>query len=367
LLQCDVTWTETGPAVTSGRARDEIPPREVPARLQTTVAGGEALDLFWPQKQARQMFASLAETQLPDAMAALLASTRVVGMKVPGEHSVFLQLDMVFEPHPEISLPFTYRVAEYRKSSQRLGIAIAGSAGHGILWALVRPPPVPQPEMAVVRQRIPPDRFRDRRIIVIGGSRGLGEIAAKVLAAGGADVALSYRLGSDDAKRVVADISSSGGKASAFQLDTGSASWEENLMQNCRHYNHLCYFPTPPIVGGDGSTFNGELFAKFCEVYVAGFVNVAQWLAKQNAGQFALFNASTVYVETPPLRNLEYAAAKAASEACSRWLAAAYPKSRVYSARFPRLNTDQTASFLSASEHDNLETMLGELSAWLPV
>jgi hypothetical protein len=80
-----------------------------------------------------------------------------------------------------------------------------------------------------------------------------------------------------------------------------------------------------------------------------------------------LFNASTVYVENPPLRNLEYAAAKAASEACCRWLATAYPKSHVYAARFPRLNTDQTVSFLSASEHDNLDTVLEELSAWLPV
>src|ERR1019366_7447906 len=125
-------------------------------------------------------------------------------------------------------------------------------------------------------------------------------------------------------------------------------------------------FLSPTSEGGDGSTFNAELFEKFCAVYVAGLVHVAQWLAKQTAGQFALFNASTVYVATPPLRNLEYAAAKAASEACCRWLAAAYPKARVYAARFPRLNTDQTASFLSAGEHDNLETMLAELSAWLP-
>jgi NAD(P)-dependent dehydrogenase (short-subunit alcohol dehydrogenase family) len=312
------------------------------------------------------MFPALAETQLPDALAALLASTRVVGMKVPGEHSVFLQLDLVFEPQPENSGPFTYRVAEYRKSSQRLGIAIAGAASHGMLWALVRPAPVAQPDMAVVRQQISPGRFRGQRVIVIGGSRGLGEIAAKVLAAGGAEVALSYRLGGDDAKRVTADIAAGGGRALAFQLDTGSPDWEQNLTANCPHYTHLCYFPTPPIVGGDGSTFNGELFAKFCDVYVAGFVNVAQWLAKQNGGQFALFNASSVYVEAPPLRQLEYAAAKAASEACCRWLAAAYPKSRVYAARFPRLNTDQTASFLTASEHDNLQTMLGELSAWLP-
>jgi acyl dehydratase/NAD(P)-dependent dehydrogenase (short-subunit alcohol dehydrogenase family) len=367
LLQCDVIWAEAGSAMNNSSARDEIPPREAPVRdcHQTAMANRETLELFWPEKLGRQLFPSLAKTQLPDSMSALLATTRLIGMKVPGEHSVFLQLDLAFELHPEIAQPFTYRVTVFRKSLQRLGLAIAGSACQGMLWALVRPAPVAQPDMAAVRQQIPSDRFRGRRVIIIGGSRGLGEIAAKVLTAGGAEVALSYRLGGDDAKRVVADITAHGGQAFAFQFDTARMDWEENLAAHCLRFNHLCYFPTPPIVGGDGSTFNSELFAKFCDVYVAGLVNVAQWLAKQNAGQFALFNASTVYVESPPLRNLEYAAAKAASEACGRWLAGAYPKARVYAARFPRLNTDQTASFLSEREHDNLEIMLLELSAWL--
>ena len=366
LLQCEVKLAALNLGEKNSSVRNAIPPREIPAqaRIETT-ATGEALDLFWSEKLGQKLFPALAAIQSLDSLAALLALTRVVGMKVPGEHSVFLSLEITFAAHPEIARAFTYRVAEFRKSSQRLGVAIAGAAGYGMLWALVRPAPVGQPDMSVVKQKIPANHFRGRRVIVVGGSRGLGEIAAKVLAAGGAEVALSYRLGADDANRLVADITERGGKATAFQFDTASSDWEKNLAVNCNQFNHLCYFPTPPIVGGDGSTFNSELFAKFCDVYVAGFVNVSQWLAKQNAGQFAVFNASTVYVEAPPLRNLEYAAAKAASEACCRWLAAAYPKAQIYAARFPRLNTDQTASFLSAGEHDNLETVLAELSAWL--
>ncbi len=368
LLQSEVVWAEANPAPKTSNAHNEIPLREKPAtaRLESLAATGGILDLYWPVEHGTQLFPALAATQPPDSLAMLLASTRVIGMKAPGEHSVFLQLEMAFVPPNEISKPFTYRVTEYRKSSQRLGVAIAGTSGQGILWALVRPAPVMQPDMTAVKGRIPADRFFGRRVIVIGGSRGLGEMAAKVLAAGGAEVALSYRLGDADANRVVADIKAQGGKAVAFQLDTTGADWEKNLATHCLQFNQLCYFPTPPIVGGDGSTFNAELFGKFCDVYVAAFVNVAQWLAKQNAGQFARFNASTVYVEAPPLRNLEYAAAKAASEVCCRWLAGAYPKARVYAARFPRLNTDQTASFLSAGEHDNLETMYQELSVWLP-
>ena len=364
LLQCDVTWVQTDSTAPISSALDIFPPREVPVQacIETKAPMGEAIDLYWPVKSGQQMFPELAKTQSPDSLSVLLAATRVIGMRVPGEHSVFLQIEMTFAPHPEIQQPLMYRVAEFRKSSQRLGVAIAGSAGQGMLWALVA-----QTDMATVKQRIPRERFLGRRVIVIGGSRGLGEIAAKVLTAGGAEVILSYRVGSDDASRVVADIAAHGGRANAFQLDASNTDWENKMEANCTQFDHLCYFPTPPIVGGDGCTFNVELFEKFCAVYVAGFIKVAQWFAKQNVGRFSLFNASTVYVETPPLRNLEYAAAKAAAEACCRWIAAAYPQSRVYVARFPRLNTDQTASFLSAGEHDNLETMFAELSAWLSV
>ena len=368
LLQCEVVWAEPNFTSKTSGARDELPPREIPAQAQLEISAttGEALDLFWSVSCGKNMFRALAITQPADALAALLASTRVIGMKVPGEHSVFLQLEIVFTPDSKNTGPFTYRVAEYRKSSQRLGIAIAGTVGQGILWALVRPAPVVQPDMVAVMQRIPVARFHDRRVIVIGGSRGLGEIAAKLLAAGGAEVALTYRLGSNDANLVVADIVANGSRAIALRLDTADAAWEANLSASCEGFDHLCYFATPPLAEGDGRTVSKELYEKFSAVYVVSLVRMAQWLAKNTAGNFALFNASTVAVQSPPLRNLEYAAAKAASEACCRWLAGAYPKARIYSARFPRLNTDQTASFLSAGEHDNLETMLAELSAWLP-
>ena len=368
LCQIEVGWSETGNATVGTQATNGIPPREKPAQLQleNAMKTSGALDLFWSSKRGAVLFPALAATQKPDSLAALLATTRVIGMKVPGEQSVFIQLAFAFAPYAEVKELFTYRVAEYRKSSQRLGIAIAGAAGHGLLWALVRPAPVVQPGMAAIKQRVAPDRFAGRKVIVIGGSRGLGEIAAKALAAGGAEVVLTYRLGSDDANRVVADITANGGKASALQLDTAVAGWEASLSSSCTGFDHLCYFATPPIVEGDGSSLNVPMFEKFSAVYVAGLVSVAQWLVKNTAGKFAFFNASTVAVDAPPLRNLEYAAAKAAGEACCRWLAAANPKARVYAARFPRLNTDQTASFLSAGDHDSLETVLRELSVWLP-
>ena len=219
--------------------------------------------------------------------------------------------------------------------------------------------------MDQVKRLVRPGCFAGRHVLVVGGSRGLGELVAKILAAGGATVTLTYRLGVDDAARVVADIRRHGGSADAFQFDLDSDSRDRSLSEHASGANHLCYFATPPILDGDGETMSDPLFERYARVYVSGLIHLAQWLARQTSGQFFLFNASSVYAQTPPIRQLEYAAAKAASEAGCRWLKVAHPRATIHVARLPRLLTDQTASFVSSTEHDNVSTVLAELSSWL--
>jgi len=55
--------------------------------------------------------------------------------------------------------------------------------------------------------------------LVTGGSRGIGEAAARLLAAAGADVAITYRSAAQRARGVVAEIESSGGHGFAVKAD----------------------------------------------------------------------------------------------------------------------------------------------------
>jgi 3-oxoacyl-[acyl-carrier protein] reductase len=59
--------------------------------------------------------------------------------------------------------------------------------------------------------------------LVTGGSRGIGAAIAKRLAAGGANVAITYTKGSDAASSVVKAIEQAGGKAIAIQADAADA------------------------------------------------------------------------------------------------------------------------------------------------
>jgi len=57
--------------------------------------------------------------------------------------------------------------------------------------------------------------------LVTGGSRGIGRTVAEQLAADGFEVYLTYVSRPESAEEVVAGIEKSGGKAKAFQLDSG--------------------------------------------------------------------------------------------------------------------------------------------------
>src|SRR5262249_39624426 len=107
-------------------------------------------------------------------------------------------------------------------SDERFGllrIHVDGPGVGGTLHARYRPGPVAQVSFETVRTHIRPTEFADQRALVLGGSRGLGEVVAKLLAAGGADVFLTFNTGAADAALVCSEVTSRGGRCAAFRFD----------------------------------------------------------------------------------------------------------------------------------------------------
>ena len=130
--------------------------------------------------------------------------------------------------------------------------------------------------------------------LIIGGSRGLGEVTGKLLAAGGARVVISYFLGSEEAHSIVKEIKQEGGDAICLPFDVLSPNHHRKEdFENGWVLTHLYYFATPMISLGSKHSFSASLFQKFCDYYVSGFFNSFQTLKRLESELQGIFYPSS--------------------------------------------------------------------------
>jgi NAD(P)-dependent dehydrogenase (short-subunit alcohol dehydrogenase family) len=198
----------------------------------------------------------------------------------------------------------------------RIGtIQVGGSRVEGFIEAYMRPEPVTQPSAAQLRSLVARDEFCSSNALVIGGSRGLGELTAKLLAAGGATVILTYAVGAADAEKLVAEITEAGGKTRAIRFQVG-ASVQKQLRDLPPAIDCVYYFASPRIFGQGSGLFDSSRFEDFSAAYAAGFFELCSFFATTRRDKVSVFYPSSVAVETRPRGMTEYAMAKPRANSC---------------------------------------------------
>jgi hypothetical protein len=344
-------------------AKAQQPPIEEALALQgeqLAKASGDVPLLLDPV-EAEALFPNLVRVFGLDALAVILATTRVVGMKCPGLHSVYERLRLSFTAPDDLSPKFDYKVSDYDDRFGMLDLDFSAGGVTGSAQCYFRPAIVEQPCTAALKERVSPDQFEGQRALVIGGSRGLGEYTAKLIAAGGGEVVLSYRNGEEDAAAVVAEIVAHGAVATAVHIDTSQAGWTEPLP--LVDFTHIYYFASPKIAA-NSAEFDQALYASFRKVFVEALKELLNSISDAKA-KMRVFVPSSIFVSTPEPNFAEYIQAKAdMEELCSA--AAKQNNNLIVSVpRLPRLRTDQTAGLgdeAFADTGDALIPLLTEFS-----
>lgn len=174
-----------------------------------------------------------------------------------------------------------------------------------------------------------PRDFRDRpgAALVSGGSGGLGAEICRLLAARGADVALSYRDRPEAAERVVAEIRLQGCDAEAWEADLASAGSARELGELARRrfgaIHTVVHAAGPHVPQVHLSKIEPQTFHRHLESEAAAFFNLVQPLLpelREHGG--AVVAVTTAATRRFPVRDGLSAAPKAAIEALVRGLAA---------------------------------------------
>jgi NADP-dependent 3-hydroxy acid dehydrogenase YdfG len=356
----EITWSPLRSHRTGTLPKMSPEPQKCSVEELAAASGNVAL--YFNGDLAGGLFPNLIRVLPPMQLAALLATTRLVGMECPGYHSIYSSLNLAFFSDSGGVPNLNYLVADCNKRLALIAMDLEAPGVKGQVKAFLRPKPQRQAAFTDVCRQVESEEFSAQRALIVGGSRGLGEVTAKLLAAGGAEVMLTYYRGQQDAQRIVAEIVSHGAIADCLPLNVLEPSQGlPGRIANRSKPLYLYYFATPFIFGAAKGKFSSQRFATFSEYYVTGFLRTVQAVADPTTGLQKVFYPSSAAIEELPLDMGEYAAAKMAGEILCDFLQKAHPGLAIHKPRLPRVATDQTVSLLPVSNQEPVSVLLSNL------
>jgi len=176
---------------------------------------------------------------------------------------------------------------------------------------------------------IEPTKFLNYKVLVIGGSRGIGNVISKIYSKGGAEVVITY----NKIKPVC-------------ELETVQFDIHDDIpisLQN-RFFTHIFYMVTPHIK--NTKIFSEELYKEYYFYFVKKFKDIIDYFKPS----FTFYPSSTS-IGTEIYK--EYNKAKEDGEKMIKSMGY-----KIHIERLPRLLTDQTNTLVNESTQDPLKYML---------
>jgi NAD(P)-dependent dehydrogenase (short-subunit alcohol dehydrogenase family) len=317
------------------------------------------IDFASPARQVENGFPHAAAVIGSGRVAAIALLSRLVGMICPGLHSIFAAFAIDLIETPRHHDGFWFRVSGTDERFRMVRMTVSGAGVSGSVQAFLRSPPVVQASLSDISKLVAPTEFAGSTALIIGGSRGLGALTAKIIAAGGGKVIVTYAIGRKEAIQLAEEIRAHipQGVCDVLPYDARQDAAEQ-LKSLSADVSHLYYFATTPIARQKEGLFVSSLFDEFVQVYVKGFYDCCRFLGEHGSRALTAFYPSSVFVENNPLPMAEYSMAKMAGEILCDNLNRSAGRVQVIVGRLPRLKTDQTATIPPVESGEPLEVML---------
>jgi hypothetical protein len=241
----------------------------------------------------------------------------------------------------------------------KIELTAQNSTMSALLESFFRPSPQMQQSSGEVKRKTAEKEFAGQYALIIGGSRGLGEITAKIIAAGGGHVIISYIHGEKDALRIAQEINGAGGSCDVVQCDIRAPHKAiETIAKRKVTVTHVYYFASPKIFLPKTGLFNTNSFQSFTAFYVDGLFRTYRACRRYWQTHLTLFYPSTVAIDEKDRATCEYALAKIAGESLCAYLAQYDPNLSIVIERLPRIATDQTVSIMKFPAQNALDSMI---------
>ncbi len=273
----------------------------------------------------------------------------VVGMQAPGLHSIFVSAALNLKKKNNVQ---SIEVIKTDPRFSLVDLRVNTADMEAKLRAIVRPMPIESLSLTALNKKITKKSAAGKRVLVIGGSRGLGSYTVKILALMGAAVTFSYARGVRDAELLKKELEDADINVNFVHFDVSEPNFCE-LFDSEPDY--VFYFATPKIFVKRSKVFEQELYSKFKLFYVDTFETILEKCASGSAK--GVFYPSSVAVVDETKALPEYIQAKLEGES----LCKEYDNRddlTVLVSRLPRTLTDQTATHLTIESEAPFDVLM---------
>ena len=273
----------------------------------------------------------------------------VVGMQAPGLHSIFVSAALNLKKKNNVQ---SIEVIKTDRRFSLVDLRVNTVDMEAKLRAIARPAPVDSISLTVLNKKITKRFGYGKKVLVIGGSRGLGSYTVKILALMGAAVTFSYARGVRDAELLKKELEDADINVNFVHFDVSEPNFCD-LFDSEPDY--VFYFATPKIFVKRSKVFEQELYSKFKLFYVDTFETILEKCASGSTK--GVFYPSSVAVVDETKELPEYIQAKLEGES----LCKEYDNRddlTVLVSRLPRTLTDQTATHLTIESEAPFDVLM---------
>lgn len=241
-------------------------------------------------KQITKSYPYLSKDLNYKIISSLIMMSTSVGMYWPGKNSLFVGFNIFLKNIKKKNI-----YLKILKTDNRTGYSIVNYKSYnciGKIFTFFTQERAQQPSLTYLSKKIPKETLIKHKALIVGGSRGLGELTAKIIATSGGKVTITYNNNQALAKNLLNKFKKRGLKLNLkkFKINSNGNFNHKSLKNN--NYNCLYYFATPIIYRQKNIKFDKKIFNNFNNIYCKALVKIIKVLKIKD---LIIFYPSTVY------------------------------------------------------------------------